>query len=191
MDHWTVGLSAWIIQDGNYPDFFRGQRAEFAVEFYFPDPPKKVRMPGQIRAVSSSEDTYDTLARVVGVFESAWVLDCGIYAYSDKAAPLGLSVGDLVEGRMYLGVDPFFYVARLHALAGMPALVYTWRIEALRRQIAPFIDSADGMIRDPGRLGYISLDRTNAWHDDDGHADYLLECARMDILAKMSSATAT
>ena len=33
-DEWLIGLSAWIIQDGNYGDFSVGQRAEFALEFY-------------------------------------------------------------------------------------------------------------------------------------------------------------
>jgi len=31
---WNIGLSAWIIQDGNYPDFALGDTVEFAVEFY-------------------------------------------------------------------------------------------------------------------------------------------------------------
>lgn len=33
---WEIGLSAWIIQDGNYDDFAAGQMAEFALEFYSP-----------------------------------------------------------------------------------------------------------------------------------------------------------
>lgn len=31
---WLIGMSAWVIQDGNYADFSVGQRAEFAIEFY-------------------------------------------------------------------------------------------------------------------------------------------------------------
>ena len=30
---WSIGLAAWIIQDGNYADFTVGDRAEFALEF--------------------------------------------------------------------------------------------------------------------------------------------------------------
>jgi len=33
-DSLVVGLSSWIIQDGNYGDFSRGERAAFALEFY-------------------------------------------------------------------------------------------------------------------------------------------------------------
>jgi hypothetical protein len=29
-DEWEIGLSSWIIQDGNYADFKAGQQAEFA-----------------------------------------------------------------------------------------------------------------------------------------------------------------
>ena len=31
---WEIGLSSWIIQDGNYNNFETGQHAEFALEFY-------------------------------------------------------------------------------------------------------------------------------------------------------------
>jgi hypothetical protein len=31
-----IGLSSWIIQDGNYPDFKQGERAAFAIEFFAP-----------------------------------------------------------------------------------------------------------------------------------------------------------
>jgi hypothetical protein len=28
---WLIGLDSWVIQDGNYPDFVTGQRADFAL----------------------------------------------------------------------------------------------------------------------------------------------------------------
>ena len=37
MSDWKIGLSAWIVQDGNYGDFRRHERAEFALEFYAQD----------------------------------------------------------------------------------------------------------------------------------------------------------
>jgi hypothetical protein len=30
----NIALSAWIIRDGNYPDFSKGEVVEFAVEYY-------------------------------------------------------------------------------------------------------------------------------------------------------------
>ncbi len=38
MELGPVGLDAWIIQDGNYGDFERGEVAEFALEFTLPVP---------------------------------------------------------------------------------------------------------------------------------------------------------
>ena len=29
---WRLGLSSWLIEDGNYHDFTRGQKAELAIE---------------------------------------------------------------------------------------------------------------------------------------------------------------
>ena len=37
MEKINVGLSSWIIQDGNYEDFAVGQEQRFALEFYAPD----------------------------------------------------------------------------------------------------------------------------------------------------------
>lgn len=34
MSTFFIGLDSWIIQDGNYGDFHRGQEATFAVEFH-------------------------------------------------------------------------------------------------------------------------------------------------------------
>ncbi len=42
MSEWKIGISAWIIQDGNYGDFRCHERAEFALEFY-PLTAKRVR----------------------------------------------------------------------------------------------------------------------------------------------------
>jgi hypothetical protein len=33
MSNLIIDLSSWIIQDGNYPDFVRGQQAAFALQF--------------------------------------------------------------------------------------------------------------------------------------------------------------
>ena len=35
MDTWDIGVDPWIILDGNYPNFWRGQTAKFAVEFWY------------------------------------------------------------------------------------------------------------------------------------------------------------
>ncbi len=62
----------------------------------------------------------------------------------------------------------------------MPPAVYAWTITGIWRQTAPYIpDPASGdnwLKRDPERAGWAWLDRTDAWSDDDGHAEYVLRC---------------
>jgi hypothetical protein len=169
VEWWSLSLDSWIVQDGNYPGFESGQQAEFAVELYFPEPPE---LTGQVapRARLVGGTSYELSGRVMAIVEEAWVLDCGIGVYREQLAPPGIAVGDMVRGIANLGVDPFPYFERLHAFAGMPPLIYTWRIDEISRQAAPFVAAGSVLIRDPAKLGWLGLERTDAWHDDDGRA---------------------
>jgi hypothetical protein len=72
----------------------------------------------------------------------------------------------------------------------MPPLIYTWRIAEISRQTAPFVEAGNMLVRDPTKLGWLPLERTDAWHDDDGLADYKLDCVLLDVPPKRSSTTA-
>ena len=189
MEQWSLSLDSWIIQDGNYPDFESGQHAEFAVEFDFPEPPELTDQVAP-RARLADGASYEITGRVMAIAEKAWVLDCGIGVYQDQPRPPGVAVGDMVCGIANLRVDPFPYFERLHAFAGMPPLIYTWRIAEISRQTAPFVGAGNALIRDPTKLGWLPLERTDAWHDDDGRADYKLDCILLDVPPKRSSTTA-
>jgi len=85
-----------------------------------------------------------------------------------------------------LGIDPFFYFETLSRLTGIPPLIYRWKIERILMQTAPFIESdlpvmGKVMVRDPSKLAYREIERTDAWHDDGGNGDYLLECRRVVV----------
>ena len=176
-----MGLDAWIIQDGNYPDFHRAQQAEFAVEFNFLDRPV-LQKPSKPTAALASGPGYDVVANVVAILDDCWVIDCGLRAYQAGRPRQGISLGDCISGRVYLGVDPFFYFEELHWLAGMPPLIYTWRIDGLLRQTAPFIEVAPRTWkRDPTKLDFEAIEATDAWHDDGGSGSYVLECLRLDL----------
>ena len=122
MEQWRIGIDAWIFQDGNYPGFRRGQDAEFAIEFYFRDAPRRCdpERPSALRLHGAS---YDLTATVIAAVDGAWVIDCGIAAYQECALPPGIGIGESVNGVAYLGVDPFFYFERLHEVPGMPPLI--------------------------------------------------------------------
>jgi hypothetical protein len=188
---WPIGLDSWIIQDGNYPDFGVGQQAEFAVEFFLPEP-NLLDESAQPSLDPVEDAAYDMRGRVVAILDRVWVLDCGlINLYQEIQPPEGVNVGDTVSGRGTLGIDPFFYFERLHLLEAMPPLVYTWHIDEIRMQTAPFIQTGNMLARDPTKLGWRQIERTDAWHDDDGRAGYLMICSLLEVPPKRSSVTAT
>jgi hypothetical protein len=192
VDRWSFGLNAWIIQDGNYAEFSRGATVEFAAEFHFDEPPTVVEPDSAVTCSLVGESIYEVEARVVGLFKQAWVVDVGIEVFEYAAPPRGLRVGDMIAGRVYLGIDPFEYFERLHAQPGMPPLVYTWLIASIRMETAPWVEVRPGELgRDPAKRSQRLVDSTDAWNHDGGAASYLLDCARLDRPPKRTSTTAT
>jgi hypothetical protein len=176
---WAIHLDSWIIQDGNYDDFSRGQDAAFAVEFY----------PDELVVVSAGDRTashlggnrYHIEGEVAFASQGAWVLDCGLRIYQQEPPPARVVQGMSVRGEVVLGVDPFFYFEELAKLPGMPPLVYGWHIERIERDMAPWIEVASGGFeRDPSRPGWNDVEATDAWNDDGGLASYLLHARLLD-----------
>lgn len=191
---WEIGLSSWIIQDGNYPDFTVGQHAEFALEFY----PTNVRLSESIAksAKRLAAAKYEITGEIVYLTPEVWVLDFGICAFQESPPPKVLSVGKSVTAEIYLGIDPFFYFERLYTVPRIPALVYSWKVSSIQQQTAPFVEihepsGQNVLIRDQKKLGYGTIEKTNAWNDDEGHGEYVLNCTRLDVPPKFKSATAT
>jgi hypothetical protein len=183
-------MDAWIVQDGNYGEFERGQVAELAVEFWATE--RLVDAPGHTpRARPKGDGSYAITGQVTAIRDDAWALDCGIGIFQDQRPPNGISVGDWLTGTVHLGIDPFFYFERLHAFEAFPPLIYTWQIVNLSIQTAPFVEVRGVRSRDPDQIGWRPIERTDAWHDDNGHASYLLECALLRPGPKRTSATAT
>ncbi len=191
---WEIGLSAWIIQDGNYPDFEAGQVAEFALEFY----PENIRggRADSKTAKALGEAKYEINSQIVFLTSNVWVLDFGLRAFQESAPPKNLRVGDFIAAEIYLGIDPFFYFERLNRVPGIPPLVYSWKVESINQQTAPCIETQDAsgrkiLIRDKTKQGYKGLRVTNAWKDDDGHGEYVLDSRLLDVTPKFDSVTAT
>jgi hypothetical protein len=173
---WTLGLSSWIIQDGNYGDVRRGDRLEAAIEFGFEEAPTLTEA-NEPSARYHRDSLYEVVGRVTVVEADVWVVDMGISIFNEHPPPRGLAVGDWVAGKAWVGVDPFFYFERLGKRPSMPPLIYTWRVAEIRRQTAPFVPVGPRMLaRDPSKLGWETIEHTNAWVDDGGSADYLLRC---------------
>lgn len=175
----SVGLDAWIILDGNYPDFRVGQSARFALEFY----PHTIRA-SELRS-THCENIWGNLHRVCSRVEftapSVWVIDFGFKAYMNEPPPRVPGKGSWVEGDVDIGVDPFFYFEELRAIHGMPELKYEFRINDIQLETTPWQESKDQhgrsvLSRDERQRSFRPMAETNAWQDDEGHAHYLLEC---------------
>jgi len=115
----------------------------------------------------------------------AWVIDFGIRAYREDAMPEGVEAGMFVIGEVELGIDYYAYMEFLHKQPAIPALMYTWRIDRSSQLSAPFIPTmtpwgTPAQARDMSRASYQDIDRTQAWEDDDGHAEYILHCTLVD-----------
>jgi hypothetical protein len=193
VDVWEISLSSWIIQDGNYPDFRRGQEAEFALHAAAGElevtagPEKSIKQLEECR--------YEIAGQVIFVKQGLWVIDFGLEAFDEfhkPDPPPEVQEGHFVTGGFFIEVDPFFYFERGAKIPGVPPLVYTWRVDQILMQTAPFIETAPRMPeRDPAAWGWTEIEQTNAWEDDDSHAEYLLRCQRLHVPPKHRSATAS
>jgi hypothetical protein len=176
-----VGISSWIIQDGNYSDFRVGETMKFALEFY----------PHTLEVARSHEASFERIrasryrirGQVVYVGRSAWVIDFGVMAYRNHEPPMIAKKGSWVEGEVYLGIDPFFYLEELHSLPGMPALRYEWRVKTIFLETTPWLSRKDEtgrtiLTRDEQQESFVEVPETNAWDDDAGRGHYILECEK-------------
>jgi len=180
-----IGLSAWIIQDGNYPDFERGKISRFALEFYSK---RGLKIASQSHEAPGLVHRGDALYTARGVVrfsgEDVWVVDFGeVMAYCEEKPPSGISAGVTVSGELYLGIDPFFYFERLFGTSGIPALIYDWKIVEIEMETAPFVESTEHpggkvLVRDHSKRTRVPVARTDAWKDDGGNGDYVLQCTR-------------
>ncbi len=179
-----VGLSSWIMQDGNYGDFKVGQEAEFALEFYAPKGLQSAQS-GPRQAQHVGANSYHVRAQIAFIGPEVWVIDAGEFmAFKEMRPPVNAAVGAWVEGEVHVGIDPFFYSAYLHQIVGMPPLIYKWLVRAIQRDTTPLVEEKDGQgrslfVRDQTRVSFVPTYKTDAWHDDDGNAEYVLECARL------------
>lgn len=177
-----VGLSSWVIQDGNYSDFVKDDKAEFALEIYSQNIEKTDSHKTYCEHIEDTE--YKIEGRVVFIDNEFLVIDVGILIYwqNDKSK---FKVNDYISGNVFIGIDPFFYFESGYKNKGIPALIYTWRIKEIRIETAPFIENKDEtgciiLVRDKGKSNKININKTDAWKDDNGHGDYTLVCELLE-----------
>jgi len=179
-DIFFIGLESWIIQDGNYGDFKVGQKRSFALEF---NPVGHLHPTEYINNLSTTlktESIYSVSGQVIHKPDNWWAVDVGIKAFRESKPPINLKTDDSFNGRIWLGIDPFFYFESLNKTDSAPALIYDWKILEILVQTAPFVKTKDNiMVRDKTKLNWRSISKTNAWRDDNGNAEYLLKCEQL------------
>jgi hypothetical protein len=146
-----VGLSSWIIADGNYPHFRRG-RASFALAFFPASSPidiprdwLSINPPDVDRTsmchIEGSE--YLVTAKVTHVLEddSWWVIDAGVLMYRYGKPPDDIEPGCWVSGKLYVSIDPFDYFERLSRYYAAPPLIYDWDVTKIELETTPIVCS--------------------------------------------------
>ncbi len=174
MDILQIGMSAWIIQDGNYHDFSVNEELSFALEFY-----PHLLSPAEDEAPTFSmigPALYSIHGQIAFAHSEAWVTDFGLKAYRDAPLPSELQSANWVKGDVYLGVDPFFYFESLKKLPGIPSITYKWRLRSIKLETTPWLQKDKVRVRDFTKTLLQNIKKTDAWHDDGGHGHYILEC---------------
>ena len=171
-----IGLASWIVQDGNYPDFAVGDERSFALEFYAN--PHAVSNSGVAACFLRKNCTYDICAQVVFRKENLTVVDFGQRAYTEQK--IVADVGQWIAGQLYIGIDPFMYFESWERQSDVPKLRTAWRIDHIFLETTPLIEEKPKyFVRDESCFSETEVSRTDAWHDDKGHASYALECTEI------------
>jgi hypothetical protein len=144
-----IGLSSWVIADGNYPHFKRGDRVSFALAFYAPDPLRipedclSINPPGADRvSLRQLEGSYYLVtAKVTHIldYDGWWVIDAGIPMYRAGMPTNDITVGCWLRGTINLGVDPFDYFERLSRYYVAPPLIYDWDVKKIGLETTPIM----------------------------------------------------
>lgn len=172
-----IGVNSWIIQDGNYGDFSVGDKSTFALEFCGDALIHSEKRTVELELIKDS--TYRICGEVIYFSLKVWVIDVGFKAYWEHALPELVSVGDWIEGEIFLGIDPFFYKEYLCKEEGIPNLSYCWSIKRIERNDTPWLETSNAhggklLTRNDSLECWIDTNSTNAWDDDEGRADYVL-----------------
>ena len=162
-----IHLAHWIIEDGNYSDFWVGERRKFALEFYASAPLKK-SAENVMALRGQSRHSYRVVGELVFTSDDVFVVDCGVLAYSERGSEIqaGCKVGDFVQGNLSFGVDPFFYFEQHYKIPGIPPLIYEWQVDAIEQDTTPYILSSDARtyIRDESQRSQQSVRGTAKEH---------------------------
>jgi hypothetical protein len=186
-----IGVSSWIIQDGNYPDFRIGDIVKLALECH----PRRIieSSANSKQCTRLSASNYRVTAQTIFTQKNVFVLHFGLLAYDQAPPPKWMKSGQYVDADLYVGIDPFFYFEELYAIKGMPELRYGFGIRDIELETTPWISTVDSsgrtiMTRDESNQSFRPVAETDAWLDDNGNAHYVLKLERIENGTEQSGA---
>ena len=174
-----IGLSSWIIQDGNYPDFQIGNEYKFALEIS-PRSIQRVEADGTfLNHIQESEYTFN--GKVLFREPRLTVVDVGVLCYHEGEISKEFEPGDFISGDLYLGVDPFFWFETHAKRRDAPNLIYRWMLNGILLETTEWQESINSsgrrlLSRNEQTKSFKPVGKTDAWNDDNGHAHYILQC---------------
>lgn len=173
-----IGLSAWIIQDGNYPEFSVGDRAKFALEL---DPERlQPCADDEFRLDYQGSATYWIVGRTEFAHPEVRIVNFGFRGCSNSPATEELRAGDWIKGMVYVGVEPYSFFEQWQHLPGMPAITYDWLVRRIQLETTPWIEVSERTFeRDKRKVSFREVMSTNSWKDDGGNGHYILTCERI------------
>lgn len=174
MEELSVGLSSWIIQDGNYEDFEEGGQYTFALEFALNSIASTAPGGKSLRHLAGFD--YRFTAEVVFAQPSVAVIDPGVLCYRQGKSTEGLVPGSFIAGDLQLGIDPFFWLETYSKARGAPNLFYRWRLHGILLETTPWVRTRSFIQRAQVPRTFTAVPRTDAWVHDGGHAEYVLVC---------------
>lgn len=175
-DLFQVGLSSWIVDDGNYKTFSIGDVRSFALEYFNEEDLQSTTTPCSHRHIGNARHIVSGKRVHLGGLQtnltSTWVvIDIGVLAYRELYSYP--PPPDSFSGELYIGVDPFFYFENLANQADAPPLIYDWRIHRIEVETAPRILQDGILIYDPDKRKRADVQDTN--YGD----DFVLHCERL------------
>lgn len=174
---WSISIHSWVLTDGNYADYLVGETRHFALEFYAKELSRTAVREKNAEQIGKCE--YRIVAQVSYVDDEMWVLDFELQAYDghyrsdesktndgvagNKFVP-NLRRGEFVEGIIYLSIDHYLYMEFLCAKERVPPLIYTWQIDSINKQCAPWLPRDErGVTRvDESKEEWVSVNSTLA-----------------------------
>jgi len=170
-----IGIAAWVIQDGNYPDLAVGQDFECALCFGgVGNLAATDRREVSISQANPDTGSFGVVARILHNDDEICVIDCGLLAYTRDTGYDAIEHNEFVAGTIGFSVDPYDYREFWSKRLGIP-MIYRWRIERIleSRPHRSFAECGNGTVFYNHSNWYsVDVDSTDSSHESTFGKDY-------------------